>query len=205
MHYSIWYIVADILYNNYGSEHRFNESRANAWIRIPIRDIDATKIKSKHRNVWIFRTDEPLDLEDGPAVMSCLECDFGNTKLECITCDGRGSINKRCRRCNGTGDLDCCMECPRCDGIGSRIKECRYCDEGFISYYLYGRQECGNCKGKWSKRVRCGKCDGTGDFEFYQDCGTCKGKGRWIKKCYDCDGKGECVCPCCDGKKYLYF
>ncbi len=54
---------------------------------------------------------------------------------------------KRCPRCNGSGEMDCCS----CHGTG---------------YNLYGGQ-CGNCGG--TGRETCDVCGGSGEIEEEAD------------------------------------
>lgn len=157
---------------------------------------------------------------NGLGKVECSHCIDGITKNNCLTCSGKGEIEKICTSCSGnktiTIDCDACLglgnvngsPCSICSGNGKITSTCEECNgTGSIL------SKCADCQGKGEIESECDFCSGTGEVA----CSSCEGKGKIYKEyeiCPDCDGSGKCtaceglgnidsVCNTCFGNKII--
>ena len=106
------------------------------------------------------------------------------SKVDCIKCDGNGTISTKCPDCNGNTNTIQTISCPVCIGTGYFLKE-RHCEKCQGSGEICFVSKCKFCKGKGSTIWEAGY------HEIYiLDCVECEGNGKLIRKCSGCHGKG---------------
>lgn len=96
------------------------------------------------------RKDEGCSVCCGTGV--CERCD-GTGVVECIACQGTGTIPRNCWKCKGSGKDENGNTCPECNGVGN-----------------HGEETCGDCNG--SGRCECEQCHGS------KKCPACGGTGQ---------------------------
>jgi hypothetical protein len=137
----------------------------------------------------------------GAAPTSCNLCD--EAAIVCARCDGKGTRDADCRRCNGAGQSSCIYcagagnwDCPICvDGMvrwdSGKTDRCKFCRGGTV--------KCTNCKG--SRKVACFECKRARKVK--QACFACFGVGRFAcptcvtSPCATCQGKKRIPCTQC--------
>lgn len=98
--------------------------------------------------------------------------------IPCEACEGSGKV--KCKTCEGSGKV----VCPTCNGSGKGYEKCPSCHNGY------------NIDPDDDRRVKCGKCNGTG--RIWRDtltCEKCGGSGKVA--CGDCQGSGSVGCSKC--------
>lgn len=98
--------------------------------------------------------------------------------IPCEACEGSGKV--KCKTCEGSGKV----VCPTCKGSGKGYEKCPSCHNGY------------NIDPDDDRRVKCGKCNGTG--RIWRDtltCEKCGGSGKVA--CGDCQGSGSVGCSKC--------
>ena len=139
----------------------------------------------------------------------------------CDACGGRGTVKRRCQKCQGKGKFKCAscrgrgyvdvtgrLNRPTCDSCAGRgYKTCALCSGR--GYQMYnGNAASGNAFGASAMNwFSCEKCSGTGKLgEVTTRCSRCNGTGKEQNEqtCPSCDGKGKAVCDHCRGKGFTY-
>jgi len=115
----------------------------------------------------------------------CTECS-GNGFItttgtkECMVCNESGymveivditSLERECKKCEGTGEVLSRKKCDSCSGRGMTK-----CDRCRGKGHLYHRAiVCPECRR--TGETQCGRCEGTGKIEVHSSCEACHGSG----------------------------